>query len=666
MDKTLKTLHLRLDSTSKSLTKNAIGQVIVKMLFLAEKSLSAKEICNQVDRVFSTKLEEQKIIDSINKLSGEKLIKEKKKKYYLATTQKKKINQAYVESKERLDRIIEVYFEPFESDISEIKEWISDTTMLFFNEFSTDWISDICYKKSAQIEKQKSSILELIKQNTENRETLQKEERIELCQKFVKFITTNDVDVNSHLWEYGTSAFASTLINTSLGIDPLSLTAFKDSKCILDTNVLMNIGLEASQHHKSFKQLDLVFSKLNIQPGYLHITKEEYKRTVGNKRDEIIKSVEKFPYDVIQETDDNYVQTAILRQCITSEDFSQFFQQVIDLPRYVDEKHEILLFDSDTELEKAINIAIEDEQKQIELNSLYRRITNRDKRPIPLQHDVGLIAGNEYLRSKNKCFIISQEISINEYAKQKPSKKDLPFALRLETLISMLAIDNGGTDINPNDYSTLFANIIRFNLFPAKDTFKVTDLSKLLETELQIAQLPKDEIIEIAKDVHRNRTLGLPDEKISLELARKFQGAKLNIVDDLDETRQKLSLTEIEKERHKKESNTLKEALKKQIRIDENESFVSINRRNNLIYFVLLPVAVTILTLIGIHFINNTEQSTQLASYIIGLAGNVGFWLLTSFIFTKKRLKKSKESRKILIEDKVEQRVKNELNKATQ
>ena len=54
MDKTLKTLHLRLDSTSKSLTKNALGQVIIKMLFLAEKNLSAKEICQKVDRVFST------------------------------------------------------------------------------------------------------------------------------------------------------------------------------------------------------------------------------------------------------------------------------------------------------------------------------------------------------------------------------------------------------------------------------------------------------------------------------------------------------------------------------------------------------------------------------------------------------------------------------------
>ncbi len=33
MDKILKTLHLRLDSTSKSLTKNAVSQLIIKILF---------------------------------------------------------------------------------------------------------------------------------------------------------------------------------------------------------------------------------------------------------------------------------------------------------------------------------------------------------------------------------------------------------------------------------------------------------------------------------------------------------------------------------------------------------------------------------------------------------------------------------------------------------
>ncbi|RLD59101.1 MAG: hypothetical protein DRJ01_11760, partial [Bacteroidetes bacterium] len=152
MDKTLKTLHLRLDSTSKSLTKNAIGQIIVKILFLAEKQLSDIEICEQVNKVLNVKMSNERIFESINKLSAEKEIKEKKKIYYLSASKKRKISQLYTDAKKRLNRIIDNYFKPFETKEQEIKKWISDSTILFFKEYSTDWISDICYKSSNQIE----------------------------------------------------------------------------------------------------------------------------------------------------------------------------------------------------------------------------------------------------------------------------------------------------------------------------------------------------------------------------------------------------------------------------------------------------------------------------------------------------------------------------------
>lgn len=43
-------------------------------------------------------------------------------------------------------------------------------------------------------------------------------------------------------------------------------------------------------------------------------------------------------------------------------------------------------------------------------------------------HDVGLIAGTEYIRQNEKAFILSQEISVNKYSHSKPTLENLPLA----------------------------------------------------------------------------------------------------------------------------------------------------------------------------------------------------------------------------------------------
>lgn len=57
------------------------------------------------------------------------------------------------------------------------------------------------------------------------------------------------------------------------------------------------------------------------------------------------------------------------------------------------------------------------------------------------------------------------------------------------------------------DFSNLFADMIRCNLQPDKNTFKITDLSKILDTELQIEQLPAEEVVRIANSLHTQTLL---------------------------------------------------------------------------------------------------------------------------------------------------------------
>ncbi|MFP9119012.1 hypothetical protein ACLI08_14570 [Flavobacterium sp. RNTU_13] len=660
MDKIIKTLHLRLDSTSRSLTKNAISQLIVRILFQNGKPLTLGQIGTQVASLLQTSIAEERIIDGISKLSEKNEIKLIKDKYDLTKSNRRTLEKRYEESKDRLERIIDNYFTPFNSSKESIIEWFSDATVEFFKAYSIEWISDLCYTKTDRLKTKKEDIFSHISRRTRHNKDLDPTDYDSLIEKFIDaIIYRKDVDLDAHLWQYGTSAFAANLLQSSVGADPMSINAFRDSKCILDTNVLMNIGLEASEYHDAIKKLEVVFEKLNITTGYFHITEQEYIKTIANKKKEILRAASRFSHEVIKATDDHFLQSAVKRKCFLIEDFENFCNQIANPPKRLDAVKEIQIFNNSEELDKEIEIAQNDSEKREIINNIYKTVTGNDKKEAPLLHDVGIIAGTEYLRKKEKAFILSQEISVNRYSHSKPVKDDLPIAIKLETLINMLAIDNGGTNVNPLDFSTLFANMIRFDLHPDKNTFQIADLSKLLDTELQIEQLPADEVIKIAQNLHANRLKGLPDDEIGLALNREFQDVKLKFVQDLDIVYENLTH---EKREHQIKSSKLdktEKALKERIRLEETTAYEKNVLISNLKWFLLLPGAIAILTCFGIYYYTEKTESSY-NNYFIGIAINIVFWILSSITVTKPKLFRRNEMLKIKMEKTIEERFEKE------
>jgi hypothetical protein len=660
LDKIIKTLHLRLDSTSKSLTKNAISQLIVRILFQSDKSLTKDQIETEVSRLLNTSINSKRIDDGIYKLIEKNEIKLEDQKYRLTSSNRKTLDKRYQESKDRLDRIIENYFVPFNSDKEIVIEWFSDATIEFFKAYTSEWISDLVYTKTEKLKTKKEDILAHIKRRTRHNKDLHPDDYELLINKFIdSIIYKKDSDLDAHLWQYGTSAFSANLLQASVGADPMSINAFSDSKCILDTNVLMNIGLEASEYHEAIKKLEIVFEKLNITPGYLAITETEYIKTSANKKGEILRAASKFSVDVLKETDDHFLQSAIKRQCHLLEDFETFCEQISNPPKKLDGTLDILLFNNDEQLDSEIEIAQNNPEKRAIINDIYKKATGNDKREAPLIHDVGIIAGAEYYRKTEKAFILSQEISVNRYSHSKPIKEDLPIAIKLETLINMLAIDNGGTDVNPLDFSTLFANMIRFDLHPDKNTFQIADLSKILETELQIEQLPAEEVIKIAQGLHTNRLKGLSEEEISLSLNREFQDVKLKFIQDYDTVYENLSFEKRENEIKTRKLTQTEKALKDRIRQEETRNYENKVFRNNLKWFIIIPLIFIILTCFGIYYYNNTTDS-GFENYLIGITINLVFWIISSLALTKPKLFKRHEELRLNLEEQIETRFDNE------
>jgi membrane protein len=570
MDKTLRSLYLRLDTNSTYLTEIAESQLLVKIIYQkGHEGMTSSQVIETYKEIVKG-ANDSRINKILDNLINTHEVEKKKGRYSVPKRKRDEIEREQESSEARLSRIAK-RFQPYYSNDEDVREWFIDSMICFFDSFSDDWMSDLCYKIDAVV-RRKDSILEVIQKRTRNSKKItDKKDREKLPTKFLDIILEREPEISTLLWEYGLSSFLSKLINNQYILDDLAIESFKNSNCVLDTNILINIGLENCDYSNKIKILERIFLGLKVNVGILNITKKEYEAAVGLKRDNILKLVESYDNDVLRGTDDIFLKTAINQKCYTEEDFVRFFDQLLHIPNCVFERVPIKIFD-DGSLEIAVTNAQSDDRKKKELNTLFKEVAGHDKREQALRHDVGLIFGTDHLRNRGKYFILSQEVSINAYAKKRPLNGDLPMAIRIETLLNVLAL-NGGEPIMQDEYKSLFADIIREELQPSSKTFQVSDLSIMLEKNEQIAKLPPDKVKDIAQEIHRLRLLGTSEQDITTRMTRMIQGAKLEITDDLKKTKVELSSEKRDNERIRAENYDLNSGLDKEIAASVRRDF---------------------------------------------------------------------------------------------
>lgn len=596
MDEILQSLYLKLDTTTKYLSKNAELQLLVKIIY-QKNNTTFGEVYNHYSKI--TKSNNTNHVEELLKeLVDNREVNYHKKRYSIPKSKYNKIKQAHQDSSQRLESIVSS-IEPFFSDRYIVKEWLIDAVICFFNTFSEDWMSDLCYDIKA-ISRRRDSILDVISRRTQNNKSIDKRDKDLLPKKFIEIILRKDSDVRDVLWEFGTSAFAAKLITNSHSIDKMTIDSFKNSNCIIDTNILMHIGLESSEYYYSIKTIEDVFEALEINAGILYITQREYITAIQAKKLQILRLVENLDIKVLENTDDQFLNTAIARRCKTTEDFERFFEGLEDVPKYLNTKVSIKLFDSDPNLEEQIRKDQNNEDKKNKLNSIYKGITGRDKRENALIHDVGLISGADFLRnSGKKFFILSQEVSVNTYAKTKPFQSDLPIAIRIETLLNVLAL-NGELGASLDDYKSLFAEMILYNLQPDSKTFTTTDLSIMLDKNEQISKLPPDKIETIAREIHIQRLRGVSEDELTMNMTRSIQGAKMEVVEELDQTQEKLLSVERENNEVKNELKKHSSALRRRLTEDVKKEY----NRKRFFFWLWRFIALIFLGVVTIVLVN--------------------------------------------------------------
>lgn len=625
MDKTLKNIYLRIDATMQTLHRKAIGELLLKIIYQQSGSVSFDNICKAYQKETKGAITDMELLKSIlDEMVSSNDIKTEDGRYRISTGKRKKIDKQASFFEEQIDRVIDNYIKPAFTSDQVLKEWFIDSLAFFFANYSDVWISDLKDNSASKVNivNSKASILDALMLRTSNNKAIDERDRENLSERFLDILTkTGDPALSSVLFESGVSAFSSKLISSNIGLDSMTLEIFKDSVCILDTNILMYIGLEAGQYYQALEVISSVFASLGIKVYYLDVTEHEYIHTVGNKKETILQLIEKgFDIDVLSKTDDQYIKTALARECRTVDDFERFFKDLIILPSYLDDKETvpILKYPADEALIASISEAKANDALRDEVNTIYKALTKRDKRPHSLTHDVQIVAGVEEIRKTVKAFILSQDSCINEYSRTRPSVNDLTLALKLETLINVLSVYQPET-MESDIFSALFVSMLSDGLVPREDVFQLEDLSLMSEREEQISQLPSDSIVTIAKQICRLRLSGEPEEKITLALSRAVQGEKMQVAVALTSAQEQLRHITEEKERETKRADNrdvlLKESIVESVRKDVAGVIIWKSILCGFVALCLLGASIRLGS-----YLHNKSSITPFVNYIIDLA----------------------------------------------
>lgn len=648
MTETLNSIYLRLNVDMQSLASKAIAQIIVKLVYANDGALTKGEIKDKLAKVNDGKSIDDSEIDEILKELSTSELTCHKGRYNLSTARREKINQTVLESEQRHAEIISKFFSGLNSDKKIIEEWLVEMSLKFFENYSDEWISDLL-AKTDRVTCRADSIREQVTRRTHSMSQIDKDDMEVLPQRFFSFINSHEDIVDAYMWEYGTSAFASKLIRNKHGIDNLTIETFKDSYCMLDTNVLIFIAL-GNKYKDSFKAIEKVFTDINVKAEILYITKREYENKVKSQRHQTLANLENFGYEIASMPDDDFTKVALQYGCRYKSDFERFFDHTLSLPESIFKQVAINLKDDDSELNEVIEKVQADQSLIEKLKSISKRITRYVKRDSACRHDIGLIEGVRHLRDSdtenNKYFILSDDYSINQYSKEYGLRKGLPLSIRVDTLINMLAINNGGDTFDAADYRPLFANIIRLGLIPRKDTFRQSELYQLSQMNERVTKLPPDEVKVIVKEVHRRYLEGKNEEEIRRDLNEMITKGEISAKDEVQKAKDQLLFESKQKQEYKSQSAKDRRNLERTVISQVTKEYDKTTRNMVICWWTVLSVVCIILALlIAYLYQNNTLDNTRLESLAIGLLGSAIVELIVGVIGQRKMINKRKRNK---------------------
>ena len=203
MEDVLKSLYIKLDTTAQSLTKDAIGQLLIKILYSnVPMGISKREVLSQYKNITKNNPETDGIEFVLDNLVERNEIKLARGKYHLSTNKRTKIEKSLNQSMERIDYIVDRYFCQLHSKKEDVKAWFQKTLIFFFQQYSENWISDLCYHAGYK-DKTIQDITKMLELRTRNDKTIDPRDYSRMSASFANMLRGKDSYVDELFWEIG-------------------------------------------------------------------------------------------------------------------------------------------------------------------------------------------------------------------------------------------------------------------------------------------------------------------------------------------------------------------------------------------------------------------------------------------------------------------------------
>lgn len=638
MKRDLQTLYIKYDSGFKTLSKIALSQLILKIVYIKGDGVRIKQIQAELSSVLASNISREYIDGAINVLIRKKKLHMKNGRYFIHNEYKVELDEEVKQGKELLSRILEKYFYKAESDKNDIEDWFNDTVICFFEKFSLDWFHQITYH-GKNGSNNVPNINEILSNALLNNDHILKADKDWLKGQFIKFIDSEDPDDNLLFWRYGISMFSSRLITARNYADGITIEMFRNGKFILDTNILMILDLEEHRLSKSLKSLEFAMVQLGIKPVYLYVTRDEYLRAMGWRRDETIRVFDNYDLNVLRSSDCPFILTALHRGCRNGDDVARMFDKLMDIPQVFNEKLPIDCCNY-KELSEAVEFGQQDTELKSQINEIYKKRAHKDKRERPLIHDAGIISGTRLIKKEENCWIVTSDSVLKRYAIEYCIRDENEIAIGLEVVIGLMAVNDGGTNIDASNFAPLFKNLIKYSLIPESTAFEVRDLAFILKTNMRINELAEDKVVEVAKEVKRMRMEGEEDENIALYLRRFVEGDSVQMAKDIAEVQSREELTRKKQGEAEKQRDIAYNEIRSKRRGELRDEYDS-QLRWNRVKMLLLPVLIGVIVFLVLHYgIAATSRKSQI---IWGILSEIALGLIPLIPINKRLVKKHSE-----------------------
>lgn len=604
--------HIYYDVGTNSLKDRALGEIITKILYLQpDKKARFGDIQKFIiDILGIPSIPNQNVQSGLEFLKRKCVVVKQGKFWFLSKQTCERVANDLIQSEKRIEHILDKHFGT-KIDRPKLTAWFKKTAANFYGKYG-EILSKRLIRQDTHLPSEEliNSLL------TEPTTSLGLEEYQKILSNGFHSFLKDSIDpiINQQIWSFAQAMLSAKLVSASIGVDPISINEFRDSKLFLDTNVLFIASLEKSRLSKALLSLGAGVAQIGATFHVIHETKEEYKKVVVRKREEALRVVAELPLDVIEDARDMFIKTALGRGCVDVNSFSTFFENIKDIPDSIGGAKVNLEDYEDTR--KACTLGTKDEKRKNDISSEWKRVRGYSKATGSIIHDSCLDAVADSVKKKGeKVWIITLDSTMQNLA-VKWAGENIPTWIGLDTLIQLLAISSGGPSHEPQNFVLLLNTVITNDVYANDKVFTLEDLDSLLDLEERIKELSKEDMENFASKMANLRMKGRPkgDSELQLEIRRTFQRKKMNSDEATKQFEKRASDAEIElSDETKKRSGT------------ESVLLGKIIKEEKLKFYVFLILKILFLLVVGFFIV-------YLGWRMIIKDQNAGWgWLLISF-----------------------------------